>query len=100
MVFEIGARLLAESAPNMFISAPVVEVPRVLVEYVQPAPVVEYGAPCFSLCFQRLALHCTLNQRDVTETSCCMLSKSFQELFNVVWKLENTVPPVIVLSFH
>ena len=25
---------------------------------------------------------------------------SVQEVFNVAWKLENTVPPVIVLSFH
>ena len=35
------------------------------------------------------------------DTSCCMLvSQSFQEVFNVAWKLENTVPLVIVLSFH
>ena len=35
------------------------------------------------------------------ETSCCMLvSQRFQEVFDVAWKLENTVPPVIVLSFH
>ena len=34
------------------------------------------------------------------ETSCCMLvSQSFQEVFNVAWKLENTVLPVIMLSF-
>ena len=35
------------------------------------------------------------------ETSGCMLmSQNFQEVFNVAWKLENTVPPVIVLSFQ
>ena len=51
--------------------------------YVQPAPVVKYGT---------LAPAC--------ETSCCMVSQSFQEVFNVAWKLENTVPPVIALSFH
>ena len=35
------------------------------------------------------------------DASCCMLvSQSFQEVFNVAWKLENAVPPVIALSFH
>ena len=35
------------------------------------------------------------------DTSCCMLvSQSFQEVFNVAWNFENTVPPVIALSFH
>ena len=151
-VFEFGARLLAESAPTMFISAPVVEVPPVVVGYVQPAPVVKYGtlaptvpyasAALVPVCqvlgscthhvvrgsefvFQPLhpetgapmhverviaaaALMCILSSASemsllnvvTCETSCCMLvSQSFQEVFNVVWKLENTVPPVIVLSF-
>ena len=35
------------------------------------------------------------------DTSCCMLvSQSFQGVFEFAWKLENTVPPVIALSFH
>merc|ERR1712012_1319198 len=40
-VVEIGAPLPAESAPPMFVTAPVLEAPPVA----QPAPVVEYVAP-------------------------------------------------------
>ena len=29
-----------------------------------------------------------------------LVSQCFQEVFAVAWKLENTVPPVIALSFH
>ena len=29
-----------------------------------------------------------------------LVSQGFQEVFDVAWKLENTVPPVIVLSIH
>merc|ERR1711945_20320 len=39
-VVEIGAPLPAESAPPMFVTAPVLEAPPAVVEYVQPAPVV------------------------------------------------------------
>ena len=52
-VFEIGAGLLAESAPTMFISAPVVEVPPVLVGC---APIVEYGALAPAVTYASTAL--------------------------------------------
>ena len=39
-VIEIGALLLAESAPPMFVTAPVLEAPPVVVEQVQKAPFV------------------------------------------------------------
>ena len=29
-----------------------------------------------------------------------LVSQCFQEVFDVAWKLENRVPPVIALSFH
>merc|ERR1712064_220523 len=44
-VVEMGAPLPAESAPPMFVTAPVLEAPPAVAEYVQPAPVVEYVAP-------------------------------------------------------
>merc|ERR1712064_91906 len=44
-VVEMGAPLPAESAPPIFVTAPVLEAPPAVVEYVQPAPVVEYVAP-------------------------------------------------------
>ena len=75
-VFEIG----------VFISA-TVEVPPVVVGYVQPAPVVEYGALAPTVTYASSALVPAVG---VTEFSggvqCCV-------------ELENTVPPVIVLSF-
>ena len=43
-VVEIEAYLPAESASPMFVSKPVSETPSVVVEYVQPTPVVEYMA--------------------------------------------------------
>ena len=39
---EIGAFLPSESAPPMFVTAPALEAPPVVVEQVQPAPVMEY----------------------------------------------------------
>ena len=43
-VIEIEAYLPAESASPMFVSKPVSETPSVVVEHVQPTPVVEYMA--------------------------------------------------------
>ena len=52
------------------------------------------------LCILSSANEMSLLNVVTCETSCCMLmSQSFQEEFNVAWKLENTVTPVIVLSF-
>merc|ERR1712107_706044 len=50
-VVEMGAPLPAESAPPMFVTAPVLEAPPAVVEYVQPAPVVEYVAPAPAVTF-------------------------------------------------
>ena len=44
-VVELGPPLPAESAPPMFATAPAVELPPVVVEYIQPTPVDEYVAP-------------------------------------------------------
>ena len=76
-VFEIG----------VFISAPIVEVPPVVVGYVQPAPVVENGAfaPTVTQCICGTCPRCWCHR---VFRRCSMLRE-----------LENTVPPVIVLSF-
>merc|ERR1711991_1015197 len=42
-VVEMGAPLPAESAPPMFVTAPVLEAPPPVVEYVAPAPAVTYA---------------------------------------------------------
>ena len=53
------------------------------------------------MCMLSSASEMSLSNVITCDTSCCMLvSQSFQEVFNVAWKLENTVLPVIALSFH
>ena len=53
------------------------------------------------MCILSSASEMSLLNAITCDTSCCMLvSQSFQEVFNVAWKFENAVPPVIALSFH
>ena len=44
-MIEVGAHLHAKSAPPTFVTAPVLETPPVVVEYVQPTPVAEDVTP-------------------------------------------------------
>ena len=76
---------------------------------------------CFSLCIQKtgasihverviaaavliciLSSACEMSQMEYGHTGnfpvVCWCHSVFQEVFDVAWKLENTVPPVIVLS--
>ena len=52
---EFGAPLSAESAPPMFATAPTVEPPPVVVEYIQPTHVVEYVAAAPAVTYAALA---------------------------------------------
>ena len=48
---EIGALLPAVSAPLLFVTAPVLEAPPVVVKQVHPAPVVEYVTPASAVTY-------------------------------------------------
>ena len=56
VVVEIGALLLTESATPMFVAAPVLVSPPVVVKYVQSAPVVEYVTPTPAVTFAHASL--------------------------------------------